>query len=237
MQHPIHPAGVRGLLLLLLLAVVYVCAQNTLQDAIAGSTLSINNIPFSTRMFWMRRANTALAELVSPCPVGAFASVVVNHTAPGLGELVCLGVNSRKQTGNPTLHGEMAAIQNCTKIMTDPEGPFKFSPDQTEAAFAQLSLYTNAESCPMCASAIRFTGFREYIYGSSIQSLVEQGWSQIRVPSIEIFRQSFDLPTQARLLGGVLTNETDPLFAWQFNPDGPCPTGCARANGTCHPLD
>ncbi len=87
-----------------------------------------------------------------------------------------------------------------------------------------------------CASAVRWTGFREYIYGTSIEALIQQGWGQIRVPSIEIFRQSFDLPNQARLLGGVLTNETDPLFFWQFNPDAPCPTGCARANGTCHPL-
>ena len=89
-----------------------------------------------------------------------------------------------------------------------------------------------------CTSAIRLSGFREYIYGTSMQTLIEQGWAQIRVPSIDIFRQSFDLPTSVRLLGEVLTNETDPLFFWQFNPDFPCPEGCARANssGTCRPV-
>ncbi|RDX53018.1 cytidine deaminase-like protein [Lentinus brumalis] len=225
-----------ALLLLGVPACVSASAQDTLQDVIGGSTLSINSIPSSTRAFWIRHANAAVAELVSPCTFSAFASVIVNHTAPGLGELVCLGVNSGRQTGNPTLHGEMVAIQNCTKIMTDPAGPFKFTPSQAQAAFSQLSLYTNAESCPMCASAIRWTGFREYIYGTSIEALIQQGWGQIRVPSIEIFRQSFDLPNEARLLGGVLTNETDRLFFWQFNPDAPCPAGCARANGTCHPL-
>ncbi|TBU50504.1 cytidine deaminase-like protein [Dichomitus squalens] len=204
-------------------------------SVIANPTLSINNIPFSTRAHWMRVANAALADIKSPCPASAFATVIVNHSAAGLGELVCIGVNSAMTTGNPTMHGEMAAIQNCTSIMTDPDGPFKFTPSRAEAAFTELSLYTNAESCPMCASAIRWSGFREYIYGTSIDSLIEQGWDQIRVPSISIFGQSFDLPTQARLLGGVLTNETDPLFFWRFNPDFPCPTGCARIAGTCEP--
>ncbi|TBU32215.1 hypothetical protein BD311DRAFT_60568 [Dichomitus squalens] len=184
-------------------------------SVIANPTLSINNIPFSTRAHWMRVANAALADIKSPCPASAFATVIVNHSAPGLGELVCIGVNSA--------------------MTTDPDGPFKFTPSQAEAAFTELSLYTNAESCPMCASAIRWSGFREYIYGTSIDSLIEQGWDQIRVPSISIFGQSFDLPTQARLLGGVLTNETDPLFFWRFNPDFPCPTGCARIAGTCEP--
>ena len=80
------------------------------QDVISDSTLSINSVPFSTRAFWMRRANAALAELVSPCPFSAFATAIVNHTAPGLGELVCLGVNSRQTTANPTLHGEHKQI-------------------------------------------------------------------------------------------------------------------------------
>lgn len=86
-----------------------------------------------------------------------------------------------------------------------------------------------------CASAIRWSGFREYIYGTSIDALIEQGWGQIRIPSISVFEQSFDLPTQARLIGELLTNETDPLFFWQFNPDFPCPQGCARVGGTCKP--
>lgn len=156
----------------LLIAAHAVLAHKPLQDVITGPTIAINDVPFGTRAFWMRRANAALAELVSPCPVGAFASVIVNHTAPGLGELVCVGVNSRGTTGNPTLHGEcpplptcgppltaprlgcageIAAIQNCTAIMTDPSGPFRFTPSEVEAAFAQLSLYTNAESCPMAS--------------------------------------------------------------------------------------
>lgn len=79
------------------------------QATISEPALSINNIRFSTRAYWMRQANAALSQLVSPCPFGAFGSVIVNHTAPGedgLGTLVCMGANNISLTGNPTLHGK-----------------------------------------------------------------------------------------------------------------------------------
>jgi hypothetical protein len=77
-----------------------------LQDVIANPALTSDAIPFSTRAHWMRRANSVLAELSSPCPFAAFGSVVVNHTdTHGLGDLVCIGLNSMSEYGNPTLHG------------------------------------------------------------------------------------------------------------------------------------
>lgn len=69
----------------------------------------------------------------------------------------------------------MAAITNCTAILTDPAGKYRLNASQALAAFEDLSLYTNAESCPMCASAIRWAGFREYIYGTSINALTVHG--------------------------------------------------------------
>ncbi|CDO74135.1 hypothetical protein BN946_scf185043.g185 [Trametes cinnabarina] len=190
----------------------------SLQNIVALPNLAINSVPVAVQEHWIRRAKAALTELVSPCSFSAFATVIVNHTS--------------------STAGEIAAIQNCTAVLTDPHGPHKLTPSQAQAAFADLSLYTNAESCPMCASAIRWAGFREYVYGTSIETLILLGWAQIRIPSIEVFRQSFDLPHSARLMGGVLANETDPLFSWQFNPEFPCPAGCARQNGstTCRPV-
>ncbi|KAI0676758.1 cytidine deaminase-like protein [Trametes maxima] len=211
-------------------------ARASLQNVLSHPLRTINNVLPSVREHWMREANAAMAELVSPCPFGAFASVIVNHTASASGELVCVGANAVRSTGNPIMHGEIAAIQNCTAIFTDPHGPYNYTASQAQAAFADLSLYTNAESCPMCASAIRWAGFREYIYGSSIEELIAQGWGQIRVSSMEIFQESFDLPNVARLIGGVLTEETDPLFSWQYNADFPCPKGCARVSGSCSPV-
>jgi len=221
------------------------------QLPLSEPALTINGISYDTRAYWMRQANDALG---TPCPFAAFGTVIVNHTdSSERGSLVCTGANGNSETGNPTLHGillavlcasqatvcadvpigEMAAITNCSTIMTDPAGPYKLSPAAALAAFADLTLYTNAESCPMCASAIRWAGFREYVYGTSIDTLVEKGWGQIRISSMEVFSQSFDLPYQSRLIGNVLTNETDPYFMWQFDSSYPCPEGCGRIKGSC----
>ena len=53
--------------------------------------------------------------------------------------------------------GEMSAINNCTAIMTDPHGRFRYTPQDALAAFRNLTLYTNAESCPMVGHPIPIT--------------------------------------------------------------------------------
>lgn len=206
-------------------------------------------VPLSTRAHWMRQANLALN---APCPFAAFGAVIVNHTATtGLGTLICSGANANSATGNPTHHGtstthptntpkgnplagEMVAIHTCSALLTDPAGPYRLSPAAALAALSDLTLYTNAESCPMCASAIRWAGFREYVYGTSIDTLMEKGWRQIRIASAEVVAQSHDLGKPVRMLGGVLTAETDPYLAWQFDPAAGCPGGCVRVEeGGC----
>ncbi|KAJ5569390.1 guanine deaminase [Penicillium hetheringtonii] len=186
---------------------------------LAKSELMINGVSFESRAHWMRLANSALEISGSPCPFAAFGTVIVNHTGSDTGKLICMGVNENSKTGNPSLHA----------ILTDPMGHFQLTPSEAQAAFNDLSLYTNAESCPMCAAAIRWSGFREYIYGTSIDTLIEEGWGQIRVPSVDIFAASYDLPTQSRLIGNLLANETDPFFLWQYNTSYPCPHGCMRS--------
>ncbi|CRK28731.1 hypothetical protein BN1708_004714 [Verticillium longisporum] len=125
------------------------------------------------RQYWIRQANEALS---SPCPFAPFGTVIVNHTVDGRGNIVCTGKNTSHQSGNPMMHGEMAAIANCSQILTDSTGPYKMTVAEALAAFSDLTIYTNAESCPMCASAIRWAGFREYVYGTSIDELVRRGW-------------------------------------------------------------
>ncbi|GJC93343.1 FCY1p [Colletotrichum higginsianum] len=193
-----------------------------------------NGIDLVTRARWMRQANLALPD---PCPFGAFGAVVVNHTVGGPGELVCTGANGNRVSGNPTLHGEMAAINNCSALFVDPRGSYRMTPAEALNAFADLTIYSNAESCPMCASAIRWAGFGGYVYGTSIDALVDMGWGQIRIGSRRVFELSADLPSRTRLVGPVLSNETDVFFGWQFNPDAPCPRGCFRDRdqGVCRP--
>ncbi|RMY02062.1 hypothetical protein D0868_08162 [Hortaea werneckii] len=185
---------------------------------------TINGIPYSTRAYWMRRANEALAATGSTCPFAAFGCVVVNHTdSSDVGQLICSGANMNGATGNPTLH----------EVLTDPEGEYRLTAAEASEVWPTLSLYTNAESCPMCASAIRWAGFREYIYGTSINTLIDKGWGQIRISSVDVFRQSLHLPNAGKLIADVLSNETDPYFSWQFDPESACPDGCSRSDGTC----
>lgn len=45
--------------------------------------------------------------------------------------------------------GEIVAINNCSQLLTDPDGPYKLSSAQTLKAWSDFSLYTTAEACPM----------------------------------------------------------------------------------------
>ena len=191
-------------------------------------------IPPETRAYWMKRALSVLKSQ-SPCPFAAFAAVVVDHSDPlTKGELICEGLNSVAEDANPTLHGEVAAINNCSRILQGPR--YKLAPDAALAAFGKLSLYTTAEPCPMCAAAIRWAGFRECIYATSQFGLVGAGWGQIFITTKEVFARSKGLGANTTLVPGVLSNLTDPFFAWQYNPTAACPVGCARdGQGLCAP--
>lgn len=194
----------------------------------------------TTREYWMQQAIQALHDLVSPCPFAAYGTVIVNHTSTSeKGDLVCIGANAVGSTGNPTLHGEIAGIKNCTAILTDRDGQYKLSPSEALAAFEDLTLYTTAEPCPMCATAIRWGGFRECVFGTSIATLIKQGWSQLDLPSTEVFQRSHALGHHTDLLEDVLAPETDPYLAWQYDPSKSCPRGCQRENhsGMCLPTE
>ncbi|SMR42600.1 unnamed protein product [Zymoseptoria tritici ST99CH_1E4] len=196
-----------------------------------------NEIPSHVRSFWMKRALQALDELVSPCPYEAFGAVIVNHTTylpDDIGDLICIGANAIS-TGNPTLHGEMAAINNCTAVLSDPDGHYKLSPAEIQKAWHQLTLYTTAEPCPMCSAAIRWAGFKECVYGTSAATLAANSWSLIDISSEEVFERSSNLKPSTRLISNIASNETDPYFQWQNDPYAECPGGCARKENTCSP--
>jgi hypothetical protein len=88
-------------------------SKRHVQDTFAAIRRTNNYIPFNTRVYWMRQANAVLVELSSP--FGAFGTAIVNHTdTKGLGNLVCVGVNSLFQIGDPTLHGTLSEILSDT---------------------------------------------------------------------------------------------------------------------------
>jgi hypothetical protein len=61
---------------------------------------------------------------------------------------------------------------------------------------------------------------------------------QISLTTEEIFEESGALAGKTRLVKGVLANETDPYFLWQFDGSYVCPKGCAREEeGGCAPSE
>jgi tRNA(Arg) A34 adenosine deaminase TadA len=93
------------------------------------------------------------------------------------------------------MHGEITAIRHCTDILRQ-RG---WSPQRILQSWKDFSLYTNGEPCPMCASAIRWAGFKEVIYGSSIRTIAESTpvqtwpyWKALTSQMVEI-RSTFHL--------------------------------------------
>ena|SRR5579862_7343863 len=82
----------------------------------------------------------------------------------------------------------------------------------------------------MCASAIRWAGFKEYIYATTIDHLVKKGWGQILIPSHEVVERSWPVGSGVKVIGSVGTEFTDPLFEWQHQDGGLCPKGCVRSH-------
>mmetsp|Transcript_65280 Transcript_65280/g.187826 ORF Transcript_65280/g.187826 Transcript_65280/m.187826 type:complete len:220 (+) Transcript_65280:79-738(+) len=102
---------------------------------------------------------------------------------------------------NPIWHGEMAAIANLSDIIR---------PRTFDEVAAGLEMYTSAEPCPMCMSAIVWSGFGKVVYGTSIPFIAKHGGYQIMIRASHVIRKS---SKHILLDGGVLANETDSLYA------------------------
>lgn len=80
---------------------------------------------------------------------GPFGAVIVKN-----GELIATGVNRVTANNDPTAHAEVSAIRNaCQKL-----GSFKLT---------GCVIYTSCEPCPMCLSAIYWSGIQRIYYGNT----------------------------------------------------------------------
>ena len=74
----------------------------------------------------------------------------------------------------------------------------------------QLVLFSTAEPCAMCQSAILWTGIPNIVFGTSIETLIRLGWNQIEIPAAEVCRRtSF---RECTILPAVLQTQCDALF-------------------------
>lgn len=82
---------------------------------------------------------------------GPFGAVIVRN-----GEVIATGVNRVTANNDPTAHAEVSAIRAaCSKLST-----FQLK-DST--------IYTSCEPCPMCLSAIYWSGIGRIFYGNTAQ--------------------------------------------------------------------
>ena len=137
---------------------------------------------------FMRRA----IELALHVPQYPFGAIIVNRAT---GEIIAEGFN--QSTLNPTFHGEMVAINRCAEL----HHPVDWS---------EFDLYTTAEPCSMCQSAIQWAGIGRIFYGTSIPYLQQLNWWQINFRASEVIaKTSF---RSNSLVGGILEAECNALF-------------------------
>jgi tRNA(Arg) A34 adenosine deaminase TadA len=162
--------------------------QGSRELSASATTARQAKVPALDHDRYMRAAITQ-ARLVPELPFGA---VLVDI---GSGEIVAEGHN--RSQPNPTFHGEIDVIN-------------RLAADASDVDWSALVLYTTAEPCPMCQSAIEWAGIAAVVYGSSIPFLKRSGWCQIDLRAAAVIERTPFRKTA--LLGGVLEQECNELF-------------------------
>lgn len=153
-----------------------------------------NQAEASFRSFVEKKMEELIIYAKEKNPQFPFAAMIIDTRS---GAEICRGINN--SSSNPTLHGEIAAINNCVNNV-----------GRDNLDWPNLTLITTAEPCPMCQGAIIWAGIGTVVFGTSIQHLIEKGWRQIDIKSEEVCHKSnFNKP---KIVGGVLAEVTDPLF-------------------------
>lgn len=97
---------------------------------------------------------------------GPFGCVIVKD-----GKVVGTGHNKVLKKHNPTLHGEMVAIKNATKLLNTHD-------------LSGCTLYTTGEPCHMCLCACMWANIEKIYYGCTIKDNDEIGFRDDRFDQI-----------------------------------------------------
>jgi tRNA(Arg) A34 adenosine deaminase TadA len=162
----------------------------------AGAARSVSFVPAEALDAEERARHEGYMKLaldaLEGAPAGPFAALIVDRQS---GEIVCQGVGQHHE--NPILHGEIVALNACARLRPKVER-------------RDLALYTTAEPCPMCMSAIVWTRIPEVVYGTSVDELTRLGANQFRLDSVTVAAAA---PFYSgRIVGGVLRQRSDPIY-------------------------
>jgi creatinine deaminase len=99
-------------------------------------------------------------------PIG---SVIVHD-----GKIVGRGHNRRVQSGSPTLHGEMDALENAGRLPA--------------RVYRESVIYTTLSPCSMCSGAILLYGIPRVIVGENTTFMGEEELLRARGVSVEVLQ-------------------------------------------------
>ena len=129
-------------------------------------------------------------EIARRHPLAPYGAVIVDSSS---NEVLAEGHN---QDGNPILHDVVSALIAC---------PPEALPG------GRLTVYSTAEPCPMCASAIVWSGVSRLVFGTSAATLRSVGNRGVDIDATEVIARSARA-TQIEVVGGVLEKECDALY-------------------------
>ena len=99
-------------------------------------------------------------------------------------------------SGDRTAHAEINALRRLAESKLEP---------------SRIALISTAEPCPLCALGIWWTGIDTVVFGTTIERLIQFGWSQIRIPAHEVFARGTPSRTIA-LVEGYEATKCDALY-------------------------
>lgn len=140
---------------------------------------------------WMSEAigeaRSGIAKGQSP-----FGAVIVRE-----GRLLARGHNHVWAWTDPTAHAEVVCIRHAAKAAAS-------------ISLAGCVMYTTCEPCPMCASAIHWSGLHEVVWGATIEDARHAGFNELALPTTEVYRLG---GSKVRATPGVRRADCAALFA------------------------
>ncbi len=139
-----------------------------------------------------RYMRSAISEAEASLREGnnGFGAVIVRD-----GKILSASHDREDTEKDPTSHAEINAIREASGILGK--------------KLTGCVLVSTHEPCPMCASAIVWSGITEIAYGCSIRETLGQGRKRMDIPCAEIFGRAGD---EIKIKEGVLKKECSVLY-------------------------
>lgn len=120
-----------------------------------------------------------------------FGAVVIKE-----GQVISQSHDKEETQDDATSHAEINAIKFASKILG--------------RDLSKCKLISTHEPCPMCASAIVWSGIKKVVFGFSIEDSTKEGRKRIKIEADEIFKRS---GAKIEIRGGLMKAECSVLYS------------------------